>query len=60
MKAERIDGIIYVSSFAAERIRHDRKDQKSDGGSLSCSQAGRADGEAGYNTRLEAFREVLK
>ncbi|HWQ78525.1 MAG TPA: acyl-CoA dehydratase activase-related protein [Anaerovoracaceae bacterium] len=62
MKRKEIDGIVYVSSFCCGTDSVTIEMIKSRIGSfpLLVLKLDEQTGEAGYNTRLEAFREVLK
>jgi predicted nucleotide-binding protein (sugar kinase/HSP70/actin superfamily) len=62
MKRNEIDGIIYVSSFCCgtDSVTIEMIRNRIGGFPFLVLKLDEQTGEAGYNTRLEAFREVLK
>ena len=62
MRRREIDGIIYVSSFCCgtDSVTIEMIRNRIDRFPFLVLKLDEQTGEAGYNTRLEAFREVLK
>lgn len=62
MKRKEVDGIIYVSSFCCgtDSVTIEMIKNRIGGFPILVLKLDEQTGEAGYNTRLEAFREVLK